>query len=664
MSFPQRSLERLSSLCHGPILNTIWNGATYGMRAYIYQESAVADMELSTPQYILLALLHSLVTGDTLSCCLLADLCHQVRQLQSDHLSVWLTRDFVFPRQDMENAMALFSDLLKTNALKLPHHVTRIISSLTTKYGINSTQLSMEGNIDLAKCLEEAVLNDRPGDIIAIASKGGDVNGSTQYGESLIHLATRLGNSCSIAALGFLKANLEVLNSNNATPLQEAIKNNCASPVKVLLSSGAKPDMHLFRGDTYLHIAAAEGRNEALKVLLEGGLDLNKKNHLDETPLFQAIRANNVQAVEMLLEKGADTGIVPDDSKNLLEMAMELQNVEIFQALMKTGTQFDSEDGNSIFHLLGRLGNSEMLTVAKELGLSANLKNRNSLTPFHIALDNFVLKTLIRMGLDVNDRSEKGETALFMASSKGPLEMVRSLCQEGAVVDTQDNDGISALMSALKNSKDDIATLLLLKGANPNIKDNEGRTALHYAAERGCTGLVTTLLEAGARINDKDNNGRTPAFVASVNNKVAVLEELVESGADLALKDLSGNEILHHAAHSGYLEIVKVLLDAGVAVDAKGKDHWTPLHYAVQRGHLAVAEDLLDYGADSGAKTVSGRTPLMIASIEDDLAMVQLLINHGATVNTKDNHGWIALDWSRSKGHAAVPEYLRTRGGV
>ncbi|XP_066909477.1 putative ankyrin repeat protein RF_0381 [Halyomorpha halys] len=246
------------------------------------------------------------------------------------------------------------------------------MSSIAAKYRIRGTQLSpsMERRSDLASLIEEGVLNNRPSrDIIVIASEGGDVNGLTQFGESLIHLATRLGNCSSIVAVGFLKANLEVLNSSYATPLEEAVKNNCACSVKALLSVGAKYDVRLLRGDTYLHIAAAGGHNGALEVLLEGGVDVNKKNHLNETPLIRAVRASNDRGVQMLLEKGADTEVVSKNGKSLLEMAVESQNVKIFKALLKVGTKFISEDGSIVIHLLARLGNSEMFKVTKEMGI-------------------------------------------------------------------------------------------------------------------------------------------------------------------------------------------------------------------------------------------------------------------------------------------------------
>nr|XP_014289692.1 uncharacterized protein LOC106689302 [Halyomorpha halys] len=90
----------------------------------------------------------------------------------------------------------------------------------------SSVIASLENSDDLAQELEKAVAENNASEIISIATRGGNVNGSTQSGDSLVHLAVRTGSTSSIAALGSLKADLEVLNAAGATPLEEAIKNS------------------------------------------------------------------------------------------------------------------------------------------------------------------------------------------------------------------------------------------------------------------------------------------------------------------------------------------------------------------------------------------------------------------------------------------------------
>ncbi|XP_014277235.1 putative ankyrin repeat protein RF_0381 [Halyomorpha halys] len=663
-----QSLKRFTSLCRGIPFSKMWSGAAYGAEANIYRPADVAEMELSSTQCLLLALLHSLVAGDIVFCTMLADICHQVEKLRSRHYRLWLLEDFVFPQPDIQKAMTLLAKLIADGAMKLPPHVMGIMSALTNKYGITDVQLrtlSEEGLSDLANQLKNAVANNSPGDIIAITAEGGDINGSTHSGDNLVHLAAKADKFASIAALSFLKADLEAVNTSNASPLLEAVKCNHAASVKALLMVGVKVDRRFYRGDTYLHVAAAKGSNAALEVLLDRGLEVNKKNYFNETPLVQAVRAGNVRGVEMLLARGADSTIVPEGEETLTEMVLESQNPDMLKAFIKNGVDVKSKDGDTVLHLIARSGNVEMLKVIKNIKLLGNIKNQNGLTALHFASDPSIVRMLIGMGADVNAKTGKGETALHFASAKGSLELVRTLIQLGAVVDLQDDRGTSALMLACANSKENIATFLLFNGANPKLQDNGGRISLHYAAEGGCVEMVTALLDAGVKVDYQDKKGDTPAFIVAANNPT-VLKLLVESGADLALRDHNGDGIIHHVARNGHTEVMTTLFGLRVEVDMRGEHESTALHLAARGGHTSVVAALLDSGAEVGAKDEEGYTPLMLASNQGHLSLVQLLIERGAALNDRDKNGQTAVHWARTNGQKAraVFDYLKSIGGI
>lgn len=687
-----RALERVASLAHNITFSKLCKAVNYGAAANIYKPITIADMELSSPQCLLLAFLNSLVTGDVMSCLLLANVCQQVQQLRSKYLKVWLTEDFVFPKQEMEKAMALLVELVATGVLKLSPHMMGIMSSVAVKYGITSVQLtssSEEDDCDLAIKMKNAVSSNSPAEIINLVIAGGDVNGLTTSGDSLLHLAVRTGNHASIAALGFLKADLEIVNSSMATPLEIAVRNNDTQSVRALLMAGAKIDKHLLRGDTYLHIAAAGGHNGALSALLEEGLGTNVKNHFDETPLFQALKAGNVFGFEILMERGADVSIVPKGSKSLVEIIVESQNVAMFKVFIKLDNlpALHFNDDDSLLHFVAKSGNAGMLKILKDLRMPGNIKNKMGVTPLHDASDISIVRILLGMGL---------------------------------IIDEQDIKGCTALMIAANNSKPDIVNFLLYSGANPNLKDNNNMTPLHYAAAGGHVEIVKAFLEVGARLEEKDNEGKTPAFLAAVNNRVSALELFIECGADKSVKDLNGEEMIHHAARNGHSDIVSVLLGSGVMVDVKAPGDRTPLHYAAENGNASVVSVLLNRGADvramtnlvssSGDNIPSGHnscndshsygmfgsshrssrnrtafgpsantfpfttnssltldswTPLIAASKVGCLDVVRLLLDEGAPVNDRDSiWGRTALGWAVNNKHSSVVDYLRSVGGI
>lgn len=637
MAISQKALNQAILMSNDVILRKIMAGAGYGAKAFIYGPSSIADLELSSSQCLLLGLLHAIVTEEIMSCCMLAEVCFQDKHLQSDHLRIWLARDFIFPRKDMEKAMVLLEKLLTSGVLKMPPHVIRIMSFLAAKYGVKNLYLkstSQEHHGDLAIQLENAVINNSPGDIITLASEGGDINGQTQSGESLIHLAARTDSYAAISALGYLRADLEIVNSSNATPLEEAIKNNCVRSIKALLLAGANVNKRMFRGDTYLHIAAAYGQNEALETLLEAGIEKNEINYLGETPLFCAVKAGNTVGIEVLLHRGADASIIPKGSKTFLDMIM-VQNIDKLKEFIKYRTLLDlkTEDGDTILHLVARSGNAEKFKVFIALKKLADCKNQNGETPLHAASDVSIVRMLIGMGVNLN---------------------------------SQDNNGSTPLMFASKNSRAEIVRLLLYNGASPKIKDNASRTALHYAAEGGCTESVTVLLDSGGEVDEKDNSHKTPSLLAVVNNRVNVIHLLARRGADLTLRDPNECGLLHHAVYSNHVEMVTALLDVGVDINMKGPTQRTALSCAAEKGHAPLVKLLLDRGADIEGKSDYQSTSLMWAAQEGHLDVVKLLIERGAGVNesTTDYGKGSALNYAVSEGHKEIADYLISKGAT
>lgn len=136
-------LKRVASMCRDIPFSKMLSSVVCGAQASIYRPATIVDMELTSPQCLLLALLYSLVTG-VRSCLFLSCICVQVEKLWSRHLRVWLMEDFSFPRPEVENVMALLVELVTDGTLNLPPHVTTM-TSLAKKYGITEVQLRTRG---------------------------------------------------------------------------------------------------------------------------------------------------------------------------------------------------------------------------------------------------------------------------------------------------------------------------------------------------------------------------------------------------------------------------------------------------------------------------------------------------------------------------------------
>ena len=211
-----------------------------------------------------------------------------------------------------------------------------------------------------------------------------------------------------------------------------------------------------------------------------------------------------------------------------------------------------------------------------------------------------VLK-LINRGANPNaecdDRDENGGymrwTPLLVASFKGRLEVARVLLENGANADHLDRCGRSPVHTVSRCSYDDLLRLLLDHGANPNVSDYRDETALHQASFNGGPGVVRLLLDKGLDVNARSKWGWDPLHQG---------DHIISEGWTP----------LHYAATKGPVEVVQLLLDYGADVNAPDSCHWTALHLAAFCGRLHVVNTLLGRGANPHARTIEGNTPFEV----------------------------------------------------
>ena len=89
-------------------------------------------------------------------------------------------------------------------------------------------------------------------------------------------------------------------NGLNATPLQSAVAGNHIDLTKMLLKSGANPNVREGGGFTPLHAAAKNGNGEIIQLLIFAGADLQIRSDDGKLPLDLAIEKGHSQAAEIL----------------------------------------------------------------------------------------------------------------------------------------------------------------------------------------------------------------------------------------------------------------------------------------------------------------------------------------------------------------------------
>ena len=192
-------------------------------------------------------------------------------------------------------------------------------------------------------------------------------------------------------------------------------------------------------GQTLLHAAACTGNNDLVTWLLHKGADIDWADAQGWTPLLGAISSQQADTAFLLLKKGASVH----------------------------GT---CERGMTCLHLLARW-------------------------PAYNGAQEKLTREVVAAGLDINVRSEAGETPLLHLCRK----------RENCVPLTQ---------------------LFLELGADPKIADFSGLTPLHMAAATDNITLGTLLIDAGACL-DADGPEGTPLMTAMRKRNKKIMKLLV-----------------------------------------------------------------------------------------------------------------------------------------
>ena len=95
-----------------------------------------------------------------------------------------------------------------------------------------------------------------------------------------------------------------------------------------------------------------------------------------------------------------------------------------------------------------------------------------------------------------------GRSLLMVAVEESNLPAVQLLVQRGAALNQRDERGMTALALASEMGFQEAVEVLLAAGADPNILDSSGMTSLDVAEEHGAHDISTLLLRYGARSRD------------------------------------------------------------------------------------------------------------------------------------------------------------------
>ncbi|MCG8622940.1 MAG: ankyrin repeat domain-containing protein [Proteobacteria bacterium] len=402
-----------------------------------------------------------------------------------------------------------------------------------------------------------------------------DANGTTPYS-----YAVDAGEEDAARCLANFGANPNILNDSGFPLLFQAVLDQNATKVAILINSGADVNATDSNGLTALHWAGyvAVASNTATSNF-NVGINTHSTPHLHflhliaEANAFSVWRSNNdsdtslqnnareeaLQIFDLLIDEGADVNAKDDNGITPLRIVVDGKDEEVAETLVIAGadSQIRGEDNLTIAELLFEKDNLEGGKILNDIYEGDNDTATRITTPLHFAVSSGevnVVEFLIKAEANVNIRDDDGITPLHLAVEKNDVVTTEILIKANAKVNIRDDDGFTPLHLALIKNEAETAEILINEIRNSeeediNARDRDGWTPLHYAARWGDANIVQILIAAEADVNARADSGKTPLDVARN------AEDMESNVANVASVEITSS-IKHK-------EVIRILKEAG-----------------------------------------------------------------------------------------------------
>lgn len=215
---------------------------------------------------------------------------------------------------------------------------------------------------------------------------------------------------------------------------------------------------------------------DLLRALVGAGVDLSGVSKYHESALRILSRIGRFDAVRLLIEAGADRGQL---GWSPLHEAAALGSSADIERLVRDGASLEATDywGRTPWLVSLLAGDLRVAGLLRDLGANVNARGWCQAPPLHYAVLGHhpeVVRFLLEIGQDVEQKDEFGATALMCAVEEQDIECARLLIAAGADVNVE-NGGGHVLADA---TSAEMVRVLLDAGAHPRHLSQAGHRAL------------------------------------------------------------------------------------------------------------------------------------------------------------------------------------------
>lgn len=394
---------------------------------------------------------------------------------------------------------------------------------------------------------------------------------------------------------------VDLKNKFDVTPLCAAVLKERLAVMEYLITNGADVNqkMKSDRDFTYLHFAAENGDEDAVRLLAESDANVDAQDSFGYTPLHIAAVHGAVAAIETLLENGADLYAEGLDGLTVTDVAAASGQLRVLQYLQEQGFTHDFDRQHPTDPTI------------TPLSLAAADGHMN-VVKYLVELQNRHLSTVSQANTnDDGGSGSEGSSTAHREFSQEDEDLKQEL-RGGIAYRRQRECRFDALISGVENDHLDIVAYFCEIGANVGMLASRDTTALHTAAGLGHTLIAEYLLqEHHATLTDRTSAGLTALHVAATTGQTSTIKLLLAYGASVNERvdrssedDLVGMTPLHFAALFGHLDVLQVLIRHGADIDAQTEQGAGVLECAKEGDNAHVIPSIIDFLLESGAMEV------------------------------------------------------------
>ncbi|CAH8556527.1 unnamed protein product [Schistosoma turkestanicum] len=174
-----------------------------------------------------------------------------------------------------------------------------------------------------------------------------NVNATDLYGRNALHFVAKNGHIDALyylLSLELLKTKINELDSSGCSPLHLACENNQQHCVRLLLETGADPNIQTETRDCPLIECSRRGFHKCIDLLLQNQASRQKSNKVGDTALHVAALANLSDTIYFLFSRNFDLFTVNEDKQTPLHLAVSQNRLEAVEALLFCGAPLDQKD--------------------------------------------------------------------------------------------------------------------------------------------------------------------------------------------------------------------------------------------------------------------------------------------------------------------------------